>query len=521
VSKPQIKAIYGANGQDNDHGFGFVDSAQNTASNGTASYYAWDPPQAPGFRFINIDTVSGGGQTAEGVPGGASLCGSADGNIDDPQFQWLQSELDAATARDQLIVLFGHHPIRSLCTNIPDEAAQPCTVQDSHGDTPEHDINPGCDLDPRLSEPIHLGEPSQRPTGNTTQTLVELLGNYDHVIAYVPGHTHENRVLPCGLAAGCTGDDAWWELNTSSIADWPQQSRLIEVMDNHDGTLSIFGTILDHASPATPPAPCSTPGCASGFTADQLASIARNMAYNDPQGGPPGGEGVAKDKNVELLVRDPRLRGYARPKAATPLNIRLVPAFEECTSANASHGAPLAVPSCSPPQAASDHLTVGTPDATGKAPNSVGLLTLTQQGESPINPNNGDQADVAISSSFTDVLNQGSLTDYTGELRFVATLRITDRFNGTSGGPNQLEPATTTDVPLTFTVPCSATTGSEGASCNLASSADAVTGGNVANEGKRAVWQLGSVEVFDGGSDGDGDTTGDNTLFAVQGLYAP
>ena len=40
-------------------------------------------------------------------------------------------------------------------------------------------------------------------------------------------------------------------------------------------------------------------------------------------------------------------------------------------------------------------------------------------------------------------------------------------------------------------------------------------------EGKRAVWGLGSVQVFDGGSDGDADTTGDNTLFEVQGLFAP
>ena len=61
------------------------------ASNDSASYYAWDPPQAPGFRFISIDTVSEGGQTAEGVG-----CGSANGNIDDPQWQWLVDELDAA-----------------------------------------------------------------------------------------------------------------------------------------------------------------------------------------------------------------------------------------------------------------------------------------------------------------------------------------------------------------------------------------------------------------------------------------
>ena len=40
-------------------------------------------------------------------------------------------------------------------------------------------------------------------------------------------------------------------------------------------------------------------------------------------------------------------------------------------------------------------------------------------------------------------------------------------------------------------------------------------------ESKRAIWQLAQIEVYDGGADGDGDTTGDNTLFAVQGLFAP
>jgi endoglycosylceramidase len=213
--------------------------------------------------------------------------------------------------------------------------------------------------------------------------------------------------------------------------------------------------------------------------------------------------------------------GYARPRSATPLNIRLVPAFEECISDNASHGAPLTVPSCSPPVPASDYLTVGTPDANGKAPASMGVLTLKEQGESPINPNNGDQADVEISASFTDVRNQGTLTDYTGELGFVATLRITDRFNAVTGEPIQDDPATAADVMLPFSVPCSATEGSEGATCNVTTTADAVTGGNVANEGKRAVWQLDEVQVFDGGADGDADTTGDDTLFAVQGLFTP
>jgi hypothetical protein len=208
--------------------------------------------------------------------------------------------------------------------------------------------------------------------------------------------------------------------------------------------------------------------------------------------------------------------GFARPKGATPLNIRLVPAFEECISGNMSHGAPLSAPSCSPPQLSSDHLTVGTPDANGKAPNFMGVVTLKTQGESPINPNNGDQADVAIDTSLTDVRNQGSLTDYTGELRFVLTLRMTDRENG----EGLVYPGTASDVTLSFPVPCSATTGTEGATCSTSTTADAIVPG-IAKENERSVWELGQLQVFDGGSDGDADTTGDNTLFAVPGLFAP
>jgi hypothetical protein len=245
------------------------------------------------------------------------------------------------------------------------------------------------------------------------------------------------------------------------------------------------------------------------------------LAYNDPQNGAPGGEGATKDRNVELLVPDPRLRGYARPQSATPATIRLVPAFEPCVGGTSTHGAPLAVPSCNPPQQTSDYLTVGTPDGNGNPAVSTGRLEMKVVGESPINLGNGDQADVQLTAGFTDVRNQGSLTDYTGELSFVPTLRITDGFNGPTGGPAHLEPATTTDVPLPITVPCAATPGSVGATCNLSTTADAVGGGNVAKEAQRAVWELGQVKVYDGGADGDADTTGDNTLFAVQGTFAP
>ena len=62
--------------------------------------------------------------------------------------------------------------------------------------------------------------------------------------------------------------------------------------------------------------------------------------------------------------------------------------------------------------------------------------------------------------------------------------------------------------------------GPAGGTCSAATTADAVAPG-VVLEGMRAVWQLGQGRVFDGGADGDADTADDNTLFAVQGVFAP
>jgi metallophosphoesterase (TIGR03767 family) len=277
VSKAQFENVFLHGAQADGHGFAYIDPAQKAASHGAAGYYSWSP--VPGFRFIALDTVSEGGIAGP----------SADGNVDDPQFQWLHSQLQAATAADQLVVIFSHHAIASLTSQVPDEAAPPCTINDAHG----HDLNPGCDVDPRSSTPIHLG-----------QDLTDLLHQYPHVIAWVAGHSHVNDIEAYPGPNG-TG---FWSIRTAAEADWPQQNRLVEVMDNRDGTLSIFGTILDHASPATAP---GSGTAAAGMTLSDLASVGRTLSYNDPQVGatkctPNCGEGTADDRNVELLIRDPR-----------------------------------------------------------------------------------------------------------------------------------------------------------------------------------------------------------------------
>ena len=304
VDRVELKKIYAAGKQRDAHGFAFVDKAELEASGQAATYYAWDA--RPGMRFISIDTVSEGGVTAEGAPAAAPAQGSANGNIDDPQFKWIERELQAASAADKLVVLFAHHPVRSLIASASDEAAAPCSGRydaelryggrvDEHG----HDPNPGCDLDPRISTPIHDG-----------QDLVALLTKYPHVIAYVAGHTHENKVLPFAAADGGTG---FWEINTSATADWPQQHRLVEVFDNRDGTLSLFGTTLDHSAPLATPPDTDDAAVTDAFSTEVLAGLGRSFSYNDPQAAkaappakPYGAEGAPEDRNVELLLVDPR-----------------------------------------------------------------------------------------------------------------------------------------------------------------------------------------------------------------------
>ena len=272
VDKPQFKAIHDTGRQADAHGFAYVDRAELDASKGAASYYSWSPTR--GVRFIVLDTVSDAGITAE----------FGNGNIDGPQFRWFERALRAASERDELIVVFGHHARTSLNARAPDEVVPPCVADDEHG----HDVNPGCDRDPRGSQPIHGGD-----------DLEALLHRFPHVVAYVAGHSHEAAIQPYIRPGG-----GYWEVKSPAVVDWPPQHRLLEVMDNCDGTLSIFGTILDHGGAATAP-PSGTR--AVDLDIAELASIGRTLSYNDPQVGPGSeAQGTATDRNVELLIDDPR-----------------------------------------------------------------------------------------------------------------------------------------------------------------------------------------------------------------------
>jgi metallophosphoesterase (TIGR03767 family) len=252
-SAAEFRRLHGR--ADHRHGFGLTPRGELARSRGHALYYSFSPH--PLLRFIALDTTVD--------------AGGAGGNLDHPQYLWLKRELRRARSRDQLVVVYAHHPLEMMDNATPDEAAG------------------YFDRDPRDSRPVHLGRSGRA-------SLRALLMRSRNVVLYVAGHKHYDRVWPNFGRSG----NGFWQVITNALAGAPQEARMIELMDNGDGSLSIFTTMLAHAAPATLPAPRASLGPAG------LASLSRGLAWARRPGGRPAGAAGGPMRNVELVLRDPR-----------------------------------------------------------------------------------------------------------------------------------------------------------------------------------------------------------------------
>ena len=306
-------------------------------------------------------------------------------------------------------------------------------------------------------------------------------------------------------------------------------------MDSSGVALAVW--VADFATSDRINASSRPAGTGSSFGTVDTVSDAGQDAFEPQVAALPSGTGASvwtRSDGSNLRVQSSSyldLAGYARPKSATPVTVRLVVAYKQCTSANSQHGAPLNLASCNPPAAESDVLTTGTPDAPGGfAANMNAIVSFKVLGESPLDATNGDQADVQYTIGITDVRCKttnaacpgGAGSDYVGKLLVTTGLRITDQDNVANSGTVQ---DTIAQTPLD----CTAAGGTEiGAACNLVTTQDALIAQSV-EERKRAIWQLGQLEVKDAGPNGTGYGTGcpqtcgdgDEKVYLRQGLFTP
>jgi dipeptidyl aminopeptidase/acylaminoacyl peptidase len=292
----------------------------------------------------------------------------------------------------------------------------------------------------------------------------------------------------------------------------PNGSELFQV--THDGSRysaqwSPDGTrLLSTRTPPCPTSPCSqtlTTVKADGTDARVVISYSySSVGYPRPING--------------FSWQSIPVNAYPRPKSATPTYLPMVVSYGPCGSATKVHATPLSFGSC-PAQQASSQLTVGTPDANSRQPNGGGSVRLKAVLDETATP--ADESDLSIAVNAEDVRKKSDLTDYAGELRLSAVVRATDKRNSPSPTPSGLGAATLKDVTFGPSVPCTTTSDTAvGSTCAVSTTVNTLIPGLIVGVA-RTIWELGQVNLYDGGPDSDGDTAADNTPFMRQGLFAP
>ncbi|MFJ2261235.1 TIGR03767 family metallophosphoesterase [Streptomyces sp. NPDC087844] len=181
--------------------------------------------------------------------------GHYEGSLGTAQLRWLERTLKAADKNKEHVVVFSHHTSTSM-RNLRED-------------------------------PSHPGE--RRHGGDE---VLSVLGAHRSVLAWVNGHSHKNNITPHSAPDG----RSFWEVSTASHVDFPQLARVIEIADNHDGTISLFTTLIESAAPHE-----------TDFTdlsQTSLAALYRELSYNAP-GARTDLSGTPTDRNTELLLKKP------------------------------------------------------------------------------------------------------------------------------------------------------------------------------------------------------------------------
>jgi len=112
---------------------------------------------------------------------------------------------------------------------------------------------------------------------------IALLDDDPRVVAELHGDTHRHEIRPVRTSAG-----GYWRIGTASLADWPQQGRMLRVLAGDDGSRAIETWTVDHAGE---------------LHGDDLAGVARRLAHLDAQGGRPQGfAATPRDRNARLWL---------------------------------------------------------------------------------------------------------------------------------------------------------------------------------------------------------------------------
>ncbi|REH40268.1 calcineurin-like phosphoesterase family protein [Paraperlucidibaca baekdonensis] len=276
------------------HGFNMVDAARRDDNDKrNDGYYAFT---SGNFRMIVLSTVIDGTDPRLPTDLIRNPFALADGTVDRSQFEWMKAELDKAYKAKQLVMVFSHHPDLAFAEFGMFAAAVPLDL--------------------------------------TAAELDAELASYPNVVAWLAGHTHIHRVRPFvvtatedGALTGSNGEintpvvckkpgvaadglphcRGFWQVETASLIDFPQEQRLIEVFDNGNGTGTLRGPVLTHSFERSRVLAEADDRCQFYLLdPNSLQKLSSDGGLDAVCSFGMTRQGTALDRNVELMFRLPR-----------------------------------------------------------------------------------------------------------------------------------------------------------------------------------------------------------------------
>jgi len=250
------------------HGFNLSD-----ANNGFACY-SFVPKSAIPIKVIVLD------DTQKENDGSADIHGH--GFLDKARWNWLKKELADGDAAGQLMIIAAHIPINVEVT------------------APRSEM--GWWVNPQNAV--------------TLPDLIAELQSHPNFIMWLSGHRHLNTVKafisPDPLNAPEKG---FWEVETSSLRDFPQQFRTFEIYLNGDNTISIVTTDVDPAVKDGTPAATSRK---YAIAAEQM--VGADMYNHNPTNDPTIKPMPTGSYNAELVKKlSPEMQAKMK-KCITPIS---------------------------------------------------------------------------------------------------------------------------------------------------------------------------------------------------------
>jgi metallophosphoesterase (TIGR03768 family) len=248
--KDWMTEFFNTSSSPSGHGF----SQTNIDSN--LSSYSFEPKSNIPLKIIMLDNT----QSEQLDP---TLATYGNGSLDTDRYNWLLNELKEGQAEGKLMIIAAHVPIG-------------VAPYDS-GDAGSHSVN-GC-----------WGPDSDI---NDSVQLVPALQAFPNLILWLAGHQHNNQVTPFVSPHPNQPELGFWEVQTASLREFPQQFRTIDIVRNTDNTISIIITNVDPAVRDGSPAAMS-----------RFYAIAATELYNTPTIPSADTSADTSAYNAELIIQ--------------------------------------------------------------------------------------------------------------------------------------------------------------------------------------------------------------------------